>query len=151
MPLPSMEGLCRRWFDEVWNQGMEETVDALFVEGGVGHGLGQNDNDVVGPPGFKVFLRNIRSAFPDVHIEVDDLVVDRDKAAIRLTLTGTHRGNGLGIAPTGRHVNVKGIVIIRVANGQIVEAWNSWDQLGMLQQLGALPSDDKDRFLTAQA
>jgi len=63
-------------------------------------------------------------------------------------LKGTHHGNGLGVAPTGNAVSIRGIVMVRVAGGKIVEGWNSWDQLGLLRQIGALNNPaGKDRFL----
>jgi steroid delta-isomerase-like uncharacterized protein len=144
--------LIHRWFDEVWNQGREETVDELFAPGGVGHGLGEGGADVRGPAGFKVFLRNMRSAFPDVRIPIEDTIVHGDKAVVRVVLQGTHLGEGLGLLPTGRPVSITGIVIVRVASGQIVEAWNNWDQLGLLRQIGAIPAPQGgDRFLSAPA
>ncbi|HYP09050.1 MAG TPA: ester cyclase [Bryobacteraceae bacterium] len=70
----------------------------------------------------------------------------------RLVLQGTHTGDGLGIPPTGRKVRVTGLVMARMANGQMVEAWNNWDQLGLLRQVAALPgSDSGDRFTARRA
>jgi predicted ester cyclase len=67
-------------------------------------------------------------------------------------LQGTHGGGSLGPPATGRRVRVAGIVLVRIANDQIVEGWNSWDQLGLLRQIGALPAAENiDRFLTAQS
>ena|ERR1700682_1982749 len=144
--------LIHRWFDEVWNQGREETVDELFAPDGIGHGLGEGIADVNGPAGFKVFLRNMRSAFPDVHIGIEDTIVHESKAVVRVVLEGTHLGEGLGLPPTGRRVSITGVVIVRVAGGQIAEGWNSWDQLGLLRQLGAIPAPEApDRFLSAPA
>jgi steroid delta-isomerase-like uncharacterized protein len=144
--------LIHRWFNEVWNQGREETVDELFASDGICHGLGEGGADVVGPAGFKVFWRNMRSALPDVHIRIEDTIVHGDKAVVRVVLDGTHLGEGLGMPPTARRVSITGIVIVIVAGGQVAEAWNNWDQLGLLQQIGAIPaSETADRFISAQA
>jgi len=144
--------LIHRWFDEVWNQGSEETVDELYAPNGICHGLGEGGADVCGPAGFKVFWRNMRSALPDVEIRIEDTLVDGNKAVVRVVLEGTHLGEGLGLLPTGRRVSITGIVIISVAGGQVSEAWNSWDQLGLLQQIGAIPSSEApDRFISAKA
>src|SRR5215471_10684929 len=140
------KALVHRWFDEVWNQGREETIDELFSEDGVALGLGIGDAPVHGPAGFKVFWRNIRAALPDVHISVEDTVVEGDKVVVRVVLTGSHQGDGLGVAPTGRRVQIAGIILVQFADGRITRGWNSWDQLGLLQQLGAIPSTH-DRFL----
>ncbi len=143
--------IIHRWFDEVWNRGLESTVDELFATGAIAHGLGEGQ-DVRGPAGFKVFLRNMRSALPDVHIQVEDTIVCGDKAAARVLLEGTNLGEGLGMAPTGRRISVTGIVIVRVTGGQIAEGWNNWDQLGLLRQLGAMPKpDEPDRFVSKSA
>ena len=140
--------LVHRWFEEVWNQGREATIDELFGEDGVALGLGAGEAPVYGPAGFKVFWRNIRAALPDVRISVEDTVAEGEKVAARVVLEGTHRGEGLGVSPTGHRVKIAGIVLVQFANGRIIRGWNSWDQLGLLQQLGALPSAG-DRFLTA--
>jgi steroid delta-isomerase-like uncharacterized protein len=136
-----------RWFEEVWNQGREETVDELFAADAVAHGLGEGGTDARGPAEFKIFLRNMRSALPDVHVQVMDTIVEGENVAIRLLLTGTHRGDSLGIPASGRAVTVPAITMARLSNGQLVEGWNVWDQLGFLQQIGAVPSG-RDRFMT---
>jgi steroid delta-isomerase-like uncharacterized protein len=142
------KSLVYRWFDEVWDQGREETIDELFGQDAVALGLGLGDAPVYGPAGFKIFWRNMREALPDVQINVEDTIVEGDKIAVRVVLEGTHRGQGLGVAPTGRRVKIAGIVLVQFAEGKITKGWNSWDQLGLLQQLGAIPSAG-DRFLAA--
>ena len=138
-----------RWFEEVWNQGRESAIDEQFAQGCVAHGLGESDITVHGPDEFKQFWRNIRAALPDVRIEVQDLVSDGHKAAARVVLTGTHTGEGLGAPPSGNRVRIAGIVMVHIQNGQIVEGWNSWDQLGLLRQIGVVPTEKQvaDRFL----
>src|SRR6185503_9308861 len=96
--------LAQRWFEEVWNQGLESTIDELLSPEGVGFGLAATDTEVHGPTEFKPFVRNMRDAFPDLHIAVEDTVAEGDKVAVRLRVTGTHKGGGLGVAPTGRKV-----------------------------------------------
>jgi steroid delta-isomerase-like uncharacterized protein len=144
--------LAHRWFDEVWNQGREETIDELYGSDAIGHGLGEGSADLRGPAGFKVFWRNMRSALPDMHILIEDTIVQGAKAVVRVVVVGTHLGEGLGLPATGRRVLVTGNVIIAIDGGQIAESWNSWDQLGLLRQLGAIPAlQGPDRFLSAQA
>jgi steroid delta-isomerase-like uncharacterized protein len=150
MPIDS-HTIIQRWFAEVWNQGREESIDELLGPHCVAHGLGEGA-DTQGPAGFKPFLRNMRSAFPDVHIRVEDTIVSDDRAATRVIFEGTHSGNGIGVAPTGRRVSITGLVIVRIAGDQIVEAWNVWDQLGLLRQIGAIADPEApDRFLSTRA
>lgn len=140
--------LLARWFEEVWNQGREETVDELMAPNAVAVGLGEMDQEVHGPSEFKIFLRNMRQALPDVRIDIEDTTAERDKISARVLLKGTHHGNGLGVPPTGNAVQIRGIVMVRIAGGKIIEGWNSWDQLGLLRQIGALNhAAGSDRFL----
>jgi len=144
--------LVRRWFEEVWNQGRKDTIDELFAANGIGYGLGDTDVPTRGPSEFKVFARNLRGALPDIHMKIEDLMAEGDKVTVRITVEGTHKGSQLGVAPTGRRIRIEGIVVVRIANGQIVEGWNSWDQLGLLRQIGALPTaTGPDRFTSARA
>ena len=146
------KALVRRWFKEVWNEGRESTIDDLFAESGVAHGLGDREAEVRGPAQLKPFVRNLRNSFPDIQITIHDIMAEEDKVMVRVLLEGTHSGSGLGVSPSGRRVRVAGIVVIRISNGQFVEGWNSWDQLGLLRQIGALPvTEGEDQFLTARS
>jgi len=140
--------IVRRWFEEVWNQGREETIDELLAPEGVAHGLGEAGAEVRGPEGFKPFFRNLRGSFPDLHIRIEEIISEGEWAAVRVVLEGTHKGDGLGVPASGRRVRVSGIVLLRTAGNRIVEGWNNWDQLGLMQQIGAIPAPGKtDRFL----
>jgi steroid delta-isomerase-like uncharacterized protein len=122
----------------------------MFSADGVAHGLGDSEQDVHGPDEFKAFVANIRGALPDTHISIEDILVCGDRIAVRVILKGTHTGPGLGVPPTGRKVSVQGIIIVRVVDGRIREGWNSYDQLGLLRQIGALPgAGNRDTFLSA--
>jgi steroid delta-isomerase-like uncharacterized protein len=91
---------------------------------------------------YKQFTSAMLEAFPDLHFTQEDLVVENEKVTIRWTARGTHQGplTPLGLPPTGKQATVAGIGISRVEGGQIAEMWQNWDALGMLQQLGAIPS-----------
>ena len=92
-----------------------------------------------GPEGFIGFFTAFRAAFPDLNIAVEQLVADDDNVAIAYTVTGTHKGDFLGIPATGRQIKARGVQIARFENGLIVERWGSSDQLGILQQIGVDP------------
>ncbi len=79
-----------------------------------------------------------RSAFPDLHFTVEDMIAEGDKVASRYTARGTHRGELMGLPPTGRGVTEVGIMISRLAEGKLVEDWHSPDNLGLIQQLGVV-------------
>jgi predicted ester cyclase len=79
-----------------------------------------------------------RTAFPDQRVAVDDLLAESDRVAVRFTLRGTHLGELLDLAPTGRRVTVPGVAIYRIAGGRIAEGWVGFDALGLLEQLSVL-------------
>jgi len=128
-----------RWFEEIWNNQNESAIDDMFAEDGVGHGLGTEP--IVGPENFKTFHRAFVSAYPDLKVHVEDTVVEGDKIATRCRVTGSHRGDGIGVPPTDRPVDFTGMVIVRVKDGKIVEAWNEFDFMKMYTQVGALTLD----------
>ena len=129
--------VAHRWFEEVWNKGREEAIDEMFAVDGIAHGLlDENGNELRGPQGFKPFFRNFRNAFPNIHVNIEDAVVQGDRIAVRCTVRGTHAGDGIGVTATNRPVEFTGISILRIENGKIVEAWNNFDFSTMFKQMG---------------
>jgi steroid delta-isomerase-like uncharacterized protein len=127
--------LIQRWFEEVWNQGREQTIDEIVAPESVIHGLGDGGKQVRGPAGFRSFYNHFRSAFSDLRVTVEDVIADGDKVVTRLSFTGRHTGDGLGIAPTNRTFKSSAIVITQWRDGQITDSWNEFDAAGMMQQL----------------
>jgi steroid delta-isomerase-like uncharacterized protein len=132
------KALIRRWFEEVWNKGRAETIDELFAEDGLAHGLAGSE-PLRGPENFKPFFHTFRNAFPDIEVIVEDVIAEGDKVAARCRVRGRHQGHALGFAATQRPVEFTGMVITRWRNGQIVEGWNNFDFMTMYQQLGVAP------------
>ena len=144
--------LAQRWFEEVWNQGREGAIDELLCTDGMGFGLADPGTEVHGAAELKPFVRNLRDAFPDLHITIQDMVSENDKVAVRFNVTGSHKGRGLGFAPTGRKIDLTGITILQISQGKLRHGWNNWDQLGMMQQLGvASAAVSVDTFLEKRA
>ena len=129
--------LVRRWFDEVWNQKREATIDELFAADGIAYGLAEGARQLPGPEAFRQFWRKMVGAFPDIHINLEDIISEGDRTAVRFTFTGTHRGDQLGMPPSGRQIHVSGMTFTRWRNGQIAEGWNEFDVASLLQQIGA--------------
>jgi steroid delta-isomerase-like uncharacterized protein len=127
--------LLLRWFDEVWDKGRAEAIDEMLAGDARVHGIGPEPLDV---DGFKKFHAGYCDAFPDVTVRVHDIVAEGDMVAGRWSAAATHTGNGLGFAATNRRAQFSGMVFMQVKDGKIVEGWNAFDQLGMLQQLGAV-------------
>ena len=93
-----------------------------------------------GREAFKQFLSMWITAFPDLHFTVDDIIAEGDAVVVRHTARGTHQGELMGIAPTGKEVTSTGIVICHIVNGKAVAEWMNADTLGLLQQIGVIPS-----------
>ncbi len=126
----------RRGLEECLNKGNLAVVDELIAPSYVYHEPGVGE--VRGPAGLKKLVTTYRSAFPDMHIVIDDQIAEGDRVVTRWTARGTHKGEWMGIAPTGKPVTVTGILISRFAGGRVVEEWENYDALGMMRQLGAV-------------
>lgn len=127
--------LIRRFHAELLAARDPAVVDEFFAEEFVSHN---------NPPGFppgregvKRFFATFRDAFPDVRVEIDELLVDGDRVAVATTFAGTHQGELMGMAPTGRKVAVTGIDIVRIEDGRIAEHRGLTDIVGLMRQLGA--------------
>ncbi|PPK85195.1 steroid delta-isomerase-like uncharacterized protein [Neolewinella xylanilytica] len=90
-----------------------------------------------GPQGFIDFFTMMRTAFPDLTLEVEHMVTDNDNVGFAYTVSGTHKGEFMGLAPTGKRFKARGLQIGRFENGKLIERWGSSDELGILKQLGA--------------
>jgi len=121
-------------FGEAVNTGSFEAFDDLVAPDSVDHDPAPGQDP--GPQGYRHMFTDLRTAFPDLHIEVDHLTATDDDVAIAYTVTGTHQGPLMGHPATGRSVSMGGVQIARFAGGKMVERWGSSDQLGMLGQLG---------------
>lgn len=88
---------------------------------------------------FRKFFTNIMNSFPDLRITVEDQIADGEMVMTRYVFTGTHKGDFMGIVPTGKRVSVEGIVLDRIVNGKVIAEWDHWDALGMMRQLGVVP------------
>lgn len=126
-----------RIFDEAFNQGNLAVVDQVVSPNHFAHitfGGGPH-----GPGGLRWLIATFRTAFPDLKCTVEDEIREGDTVAARWMMRGTHQGLFLGNPPTGRPVEVQGIIFARISNGRIAEDWTLIDQMGILQQLGLVP------------
>jgi steroid delta-isomerase-like uncharacterized protein len=131
------ETLLHRWFEEVWNQGRDSSIDELMAEDAVYHGIVEpSTEEVHGPAGFRAFHQQFRTAFPDIHFTIEDALVDGDKIAVRCVVSAKHTGPGVMPAPTNRTINISGMVFARVKDGKLIEGWNNFDFLSLYKQLG---------------
>ena len=128
--------LVRETFEAIWNRGDFAAFDECFAADYVGHSTAELE----GLESARQFVASMRSAFPDFQYTVEDEIAEGDRVVNRWTVSATHEGEFQGIPPTGKPVRITGISIYRVADGRLVEGWTSADMLGLLQQLGAMPT-----------
>ncbi len=119
------KAIARRYIQDVWDKGDFDAEKELVADNIVQYLPGQ-------PPA--------SGAFPDWHGPLEDVIAEGDKVTTRWTFQGTHQGELFGIPATGKQVTLTGMGIYRIENGKIVELWTNFDQLGMLQQLGVVPT-----------
>ena len=128
------KALARRFIDEVYNQARPEVIDELFADDYVDHTA--STEQASGPAGARQIYDVFRAAFPDLRVEVHDLVADGDLVTFRSTMSGTSQGPLMGAAPTGNPVEVASMVFLRIRDGRFVERWEQMDLLGLMLQLG---------------
>ena len=130
------ERLLRRFVEEVINRGETDLLPTLVARNHIGHDpLG----DHYGPEGVRISITELRSAFPDLRLTIEDVIAVGDRVAHRFTLRGTHHGPYLGLPATGRAVVTTGIAFDRVVDGCLAESWLTIDALALLRQIGAVP------------
>jgi steroid delta-isomerase-like uncharacterized protein len=125
------------WFEEVWKKGRLSAVDEMLAEGAVMHGLGEAGQDTRGAEAFKPFVQKLRGAFPDIEVTIEQTIEQGDLIASRWVARMTHSGDDLGVPATGKRVSVTGMSIARIQDGKMVEGWNNWDMLALMDQIGA--------------
>jgi steroid delta-isomerase-like uncharacterized protein len=130
--------IVRLLFEEPWKGNMD-VIDEFVASGYVGHDPSEPE-PIRGPQGFRRQIEKYLTAFPDARITVDEQFAAGDRVASRWTGRGTHQGEIEGISPTGKEVTVTGLTFSRLEGGKVIEEWITWDALGMLVQLGAVPA-----------
>jgi steroid delta-isomerase-like uncharacterized protein len=133
-----LRAAARRFFDEVWNKGHIEETEAFLAPEFVSHN--SLDVHIVGPRVYGEAVLDFRSAFPDLHTTLEDVLVDGDRVVVRGTDRGTHRGEFMGIPATGRRIAVTWIEVFRIEDGKAAEGWLESDSAAFRKQLVADPA-----------
>jgi steroid delta-isomerase-like uncharacterized protein len=132
------KALVRRWFEEVFNAQDFVVADEITAQDAVNHDPTLTDLPS-GPEGDRYVVNLYHVAFPDAQITIEDQIAEGDRVVTRYTGRGTHQGELLGVPPSGNRVEIEGITINRISGGKIAESWTSYNALGMMQQIGAIP------------
>ena len=131
------KAILRRAYEEAWNRKNLDALDEVIASDITDHDPAPGQ--APGLEGVKQYFSSLHTAFPDLHVDVKGMIAEEDKVAARVTMSGTHQGEFMGIDPTGNRVTITGIDIVRITDGKVVEHWGNFDDLGMMQQLGVIP------------
>jgi predicted ester cyclase len=140
MSLEENKAIIRR-FIESYNNRKMDLLDDFLAPDYFDH------TNQVGPEGVKQLFNMGYKGFPDWHETIEDIIAEGDKVWIRLTYTGTHTGEFLGLAPTGKKITSMAVAIYRLVNGKLVEGWFVTDGLDMFKQIGAIEYTEKGKKL----
>jgi len=134
--LEKNKAILARVVEEFINKNKSEEADALFSADFVNH----NPSFGVSPDrvGIKEMIRLFHVAFPDYKMTIEDIIAEDDRVAVRMTAEGTHKGEILGIKPTGNRIDVMTISIVRISNDRIVERWNITNELEVMKEMGLM-------------
>ena len=134
------KAVTRRLIEELFNTGNQEIADEVLAADYVDHS--PSHPDLPGPENLKRAVGEWRVAFPDTHNVIEDIVAEGDRVAVRWTTHATHRGEFMGIAATGKRIAVTSFGIFRLSGGKIVESWDTFNVVEMMQQLGVTSLSD---------
>ncbi len=133
--IPRGPAQIAHWFvDDAWNRGDLRLADQLFTPDAVLHYRGQNI-PVTAETGTGT-VKRWRTAFPDFHFTLEDMIIEGNKVALRIPFTGTHKGRFMGAEPTGKTIHVTETLILRLEGDRIAEMWEDYDEYGLRMQLG---------------
>jgi steroid delta-isomerase-like uncharacterized protein len=138
------KALVCRLIEEVQNQHHLDRLDEFFAPDFINHLDHRGDSSELNSvEKTRLFFRAFIAAFPDLHVTIHNQLAEADKVVTHKTFHGTHQGEFMGLPPTGKQIALEIIDILRLANGKVVEHWAVRDQMGMMQQLGLVPTSDQ--------
>lgn len=137
------KNLALRLNRELWTEKKSSVIDELVAEKCLLHAGGR---EFRGPKGYRAFFETYVGAFPDLSIQINDLIGEDDFVVTSYTARGQHTGPLMGIEPTGKQVKVHGVDISRYESGMLVESNTLWDEMGLMQQLGVLPESVRGKM-----
>lgn len=143
------KAIVRRLYEEAWNKRKLEVINEIISPS---HGLHVPTipGSSVGPEAYKREVLRFLKGYSDLHWTIEDLVAEKDKVVACWTISGTHKGEYMGIPATNKKVSVDGMTIHHITNGKIMDSYSNWDALGMMQQLGVVPVFGQAKSLSAR-
>lgn len=130
------KAIVRRMIEELWNQQKIDVADELFAADATAPDLPQLPP---GPMGTKIVAQMFLTAFPDLHMTIEDMIAEEDRVAVRFTETATHKGDFMGVPASGKSVKFTEMAILQLKDSKITSSWYNVDVLTIMQQIGAIP------------
>ena len=143
------KSIVRLLYDEVWNKRRLELVDEIISPSHALHDPNLTGS-AVGPEAYKRLVSRWVAGISDLRFTLEDMVGENEKLAVAWTISGTHKGEFMGVPPTNKKVTVDGITIHHFVNAKIMDSYVSWDALGMFRQLGVAPPMGHAKDATAR-
>ena len=137
--IPDNKSTVRNFIEATFNQGDLSQLETFIHPE---YHYRSPTEEIIGIDALRAFASALRSAFPDMHVEVREQIGESPKVCTRVVMTGTHQGEFTGIPPTGQPIKIEGTIISQLDEGRITQEWELLDQLSLLQQLGLLPKAD---------
>jgi steroid delta-isomerase-like uncharacterized protein len=135
------KALARSSWEEIVNKQNPQAIEEVYAPNFVWH---EPDQDIQGYEQARQFVSAFFKGFPDINISVEDVIAEGDKAVTRYTIRGTHQGETEEFGPpTEKQMELKGITVHRIEDGKIVEEWEAYDNLSVMQQLGLVPEQEQ--------
>ena len=134
MPVEDNKAAVQRFYQDVINGRNLDALGELLTPDGVDHTFGSQS-----PEQARQFFGMVQQAFPDMRVEVHEVIAEGDLVAARVTYTGTHQGEFVGIPATGRKTTISGVDFFRMQDGRQAEHWGGPDMFSLLMQLGVMP------------
>ncbi|MEO8604097.1 MAG: ester cyclase [bacterium] len=128
----------RRWFEEIWNLRRFATIDEFWGPATAVHDASPQASEVTQAKDFRAMAEDLLAAFPDLHMQIHEVIGEGNYAALRFTATGTHRGVWMGVPATGRSFKIGGLALAEWNGDTLVRGWNNIDLLSLMTELGLL-------------
>ena len=143
------KAIVQRLYQEVWNERKLDVIKAIISPS---HALqaANISGSSIGPEAYKRNVLAFLAGFPDLRLTIEDTIAEKDKVVACWTISGTHKGDYMGVPATNKKISVDGITVHNIANGKIMDSYSNWDALGMMQQLGVVPSLGQMKTVTAR-
>jgi len=145
------KAIVRRLYEEVWNRRKLEVVSEIISPSHALHAPNiSGSSSSIGPEAYKRQISLLLAGYPDLHWTIEDTIAEKDKVVVCWTISGTHKGDYMGVPATNKKISVEGITIHHITNGKIMDSYVSWDIWGMMQQLGVVPAFGQTKSFTAR-